>query len=97
MPARRTRWRRWRSALGCRAKPHSATLHPRCTAVITSCSGLRERACMCIVARRHQRQAQRRARTLQRGQPQAVVGGQMQLYRQPEVAVKIQAKLALSA
>ncbi len=47
MPARRTRWRRWRSALGCRAKPHSATLHPRCTAVITSCSGLRERACMC--------------------------------------------------
>ena len=49
------------------------------------------------VARRHQRQAQRRARTLQRGQPQAVVGGQMQLYRQPEVAVKIQAKLGSSA
>lgn len=47
MPASRTRRRRWRSALGCSANPHSPTLRPRRTAVITSCSGLRERACMC--------------------------------------------------
>jgi hypothetical protein len=41
------RWRRCRSALACSAKPHSGTGWPRRTAVITSCSGLRERACRC--------------------------------------------------
>ena len=47
MPPSRKRERRWRSALGCSSKPHSATVQPRRSAVTRSCSGLRERACMC--------------------------------------------------
>ena len=41
------------------------------------------------IARCHQRQAQRRTHTLQRGQPQAVVRGQVQFDRQPDMAIKI--------
>ncbi|MNV69398.1 hypothetical protein D3C71_1623050 [compost metagenome] len=45
----------------------------------------------------HQRQAERRPHTLQRGQPQAIIRGQVQLYRQPDMAVKILVKMAYSA
>ena len=45
------------------------------------------------IARRHQRHTHRRARLLQGGQPQVVVGLQQQLSHQP----KIQAKLGSSA